>query len=107
MSESKKIITETTEEAKKPAPAVQQIEQVETLAYVGPTIVGVASHSTIFNNGLPDSLKLAMEKESAFRGLVIPINKLASALKEIDTKSGATFSLYEKVANYKSQEDNQ
>lgn len=107
MSESKKIITETTEEAKEPAPAVQQTGQVETLAYVGPTIVGVASHNTIFNNGLPNALKLAMEKEPAFRGLVIPINKLASALKEIDTKLGATFSLYEKVANYKSQEDKQ
>ena len=105
MSESKKIITEANEDVKEPAPVVQQIEQVETLAYVGPTIVGVASHNTVFNNGLPDALKLAIEKESAFRGLVIPIDKLASALKEIDTKSGATFSLYEKVANYKSQED--
>lgn len=107
MSEPKKMITELTEEVREPAPVVQQTEQVETLAYVGPTIVGVASHNTIFNNGLPDALKLAIEKESAFRGLVIPINKLASALKEIDTKSGATFSLYEKVANYESQEGKQ
>lgn len=106
MSELKKTITEPVEEEVRALiPTAQPNKEVETLVYVGPTIVGVASHSTIFNNGLPDNLKAAIDKEPAFNGLVIPVNRLAGALKEIETKSGATFSLYEKVADYKLQED--
>ena len=106
MSELKKTITEPVEEEVRALiPTAQPNKEVETLVYVGPTIVGVASHSTIFNNGLPDNLKAAIDKEPAFKGLVIPVNRLADALKEIETKSGATFSLYEKVADYRLQED--
>lgn len=105
MSELKKTITEPVEEEVRALIPTSQPKEVEALVYVGPTIVGVASHNTIFNNGLPDNLKVAIDKEPVFKGLVIPVNRLADALKEIETKSGATFSLYEKVADYKLQED--
>ena len=73
----------------------------ETVVYVGPTIAGLASYGTIFNNGLPEGLKTAIEKMPAFRGLLVPLANLAKASKEIETKSGATYVLYTKVANYK------
>lgn len=98
MSESKKNTVVTEVDSKEPE-AVVQAEKV--LMYVGPTIVGVASHGTVLNNGLTESLKAAIEKEPAIRGLLIPIESAAVALREIDTKTGVTFSLYEKVANYK------
>ena len=101
MSELKKTTTEPVEEEVRALIPTAQPKEVETLVYVGPTIVGVASHSTIFNNGLPDNLKAAIDKEPAFNGLLVPIESAAVALKEIDTKTGTTFSLYEKVANYK------
>lgn len=99
MSESKKNTVVTEVDSKEPEAVVVQAEKV--LMYVGPTIVGVASHGTVLNNGLTESLKAAIEKEPAFRGLLIPIESAAVALREIDTKIGVTFSLYEKVANYK------
>nr|DAO39123.1 MAG TPA: hypothetical protein [Caudoviricetes sp.] len=95
MSESKK----NTEVVENEPEAVVQAEKI--LMYVGPTIVGVASHGTVLNNGLTESLKATIEKEPAIRGLLIPIENAAAALREIDTKTGATYSLYEKVANYK------
>lgn len=95
MSESKK----NTEVVENEPEAVVQAEKI--LMYVGPTIVGVASHGTVLNNGLTESLKAAIEKEPAIRGLLISIENAAVALREIDTKTGATYSLYEKVANYK------
>lgn len=98
MSESKKNTVVTEVDSKEPE-AVVQAEKV--LMYVGPTIVGVASHGIVLNNGLTESLKAAIEKEPAIRGLLIPIESAAVALRDIDTKTGVTFSLYEKVANYK------
>ena len=95
MSESKK----NTEVVENEPEAVVQAEKV--LMYVGPTITGVASHGMVLNNGLTGALKDAIEKEPAFRGLLISIENAAVALREIDTKTGVTFSLYEKVAKYK------
>ncbi len=69
--------------------------------YVGPTIIGVAAHNQIFNNGLPDGLKTAMEKEPAFKSLVVPIQSLATVNNDIIHKNGAVSVFYEKAMNYK------
>lgn len=69
--------------------------------YVGPTIIGVATHNQIFNNGLPDGLKTAMEKEPAFKSLVVPIQSLATVNNNITHKNGAVSVFYEKAMNYK------
>ena len=95
MSELKKNVELVEKEPEK----VSQTESV--LIYIGPTIVGIASHGTVLNNGLTESLKVAIDKEPAFNGLLVPIESAAVALREIDTKIGVTFSLYEKVADYK------
>lgn len=101
MSEVKKnsiiLIEEETESVK----AVSTSSKPEAVVYVGPTIVGVASHSMIFNNGISDTLEAAMEKEPAFKGLVVPMQSLATALLDLQNKTGATWALYNKVADYK------
>nr|DAN92350.1 MAG TPA: hypothetical protein [Caudoviricetes sp.] len=76
-------------------------KEPETVVYVGPTIAGVASHVTTYNNGLPEGLKIAIEKEPAFRGLVVPLTNLAKAIGDLQTKSGVTHTLYNKVLNYR------
>ncbi len=86
-------ISETSETVKEPNPKI--------LVYVGPTIAGVASHGMIFNNGLSKELNVAMEKEPAFNGLVVPVTELAKAIKEIERELGATYVLYNKVVNYR------
>lgn len=76
-------------------------QKSKILIYVGPTIAGVASHGMIFNNGLSEELNVAMEKEPAFNGLVVPVTELAKAIKEIEREFGATYVLYNKVVNYR------
>ena len=77
MSEAKtKVVqAETKQEAKTVAKAQ------ETMAYAGPTILGVATHNQFFNNGLPDGL--------------------AAVNADIASQSGAAYVFYKKAAEYK------
>ena len=72
MSEAKTKAVQA--EAKQEAKTVAKTQ--ETMVYAGPTILGVATHNQFFNNGLPDGLKTAMEKEPAIYNLVVPISNL-------------------------------
>lgn len=74
--------------------------KTETVAYVGPTILGVAAHNTFYNNGLPDALQTAVEAEPAFNNLIVPISGLGAALASIKNKSGATWVFYQKAQDY-------
>ena len=66
MSEAKTKAVQA--EAKQEAKTVAKTQ--ETMVYAGPTILGAATHNQFFNNGLPDGLKTAMEKEPAIYNLV-------------------------------------
>lgn len=100
-----------TEETKKEETAVLKKETAggraeksgkqETVVYVGPTITGVAARNQIFNNGLPDGLKEAIEKEPAIASLIVPISELAAANQSINTKTGATYVFYSRVLKNK------
>jgi len=74
---------------------------IETMVYVGQTIAGVATQNTFFNNGIPDALKAVIEEVPAIGGLLIPINKLPMALKEIESKQGAMHIYIENAKQYK------
>ena len=69
--------------------------------YIGPTVPGVAVHGTIYNNGPSKELEVAMEKEPAFRSLLVPVEKLANATAEIERKDGAAYVFYQKAMKYK------
>lgn len=99
MSETKKNNIISNE--KEPGVVQTTLKDMETVVYVGPTIAGIASHGTIYNNGLPEGLKKAIEKEPVFRGLVVPTANLAKAINDLQTKSGVTHTLYNKVLNYR------
>lgn len=77
------------------------VTKQETVVYVGPTISGVASHNTVFNNGLPQGMQDAIAKEPAFKNLLVPVSALAAATSDIANKRGATYVFYEKALNYK------
>lgn len=74
----------------------------EPLIYVGPTLLGVANHNTVFHQGLPKEIQIAIEKEPAFKNLLIPIRRLALASDEIANQRGAIYTCYKKVLNYPS-----
>lgn len=69
--------------------------------YVGPTIAGVATHNTIFCNGIPESLKEAALKEPAFKNLVVPVTDLSATIRDLENKTGAIHVFYSKALNYK------
>lgn len=89
------------EVAEASATEVTATETVQTVVYVGPTVPGVAAHNTVFNNGLTAEMSAAIQKEPAFGSLVVPINKLAQASKDIASKSGATYVFYKKAVEFK------
>lgn len=101
MSETKTKATATAvaEEAKAETKITAKVQ--ETMVYAGPTILGVATHNQFFNNGLPDGLQKAMEKEPAISNLVVPIGSLAAVNASIASQSGAAYVFYKKAAEYK------
>lgn len=72
----------------------------ETVVYVGPTIPGVASHNTVFNNGLPQSVQDAVANEPAFNNLLVSVSALAAATSDIANKRGAIYVFYQKVLKF-------
>lgn len=92
MSEAKAKATQATKTVAKTQ---------ETMVYAGPTILGVATHNQFFNNGLPEGLKAAMEKDPAIYNLVVPISSLAAVNADIASQSGAAYVFYKKAAEYK------
>lgn len=81
--------------------ATVKAAQTETLIYVGPSILGVAYHNTVFNNGVPQELQTAMDEEPAFKNLLVPIGQLAAIGSDIANKRGAAYIFYEKALQYK------
>lgn len=74
---------------------------INVKVYIGPTIPGVATHGTIYNNGPSRELEEAMKKEPAFKGLLVPVDKLANASAEIERKDGAAYVFYQQAMKYK------
>lgn len=72
-------------------------QDVKTVVYVGPTIPKVAKNGTAYVNGLVPKLQETMEKNPIFLQLVIPVDKLAAARKEINTPGSAANLLFKEA----------
>ena len=80
--------------AKKNAPAKKQ----GNLMYLGPTIVGVVRHSTIFKNGvLPQKLNKCVEEFPAMKKLFVSMEELPTATKELNKDQSALGTIYSQV----------
>ena len=64
--------------------------------YIGPDIPG-AKQYTVFNNGLPESLKKKTGRKPFFNSLIIPVKKLAQAGRELDPEGSALNILFKKA----------
>lgn len=93
MSEAKTEKQETKTKQTVKNEAVQK----KTVVYIGPTIKNVVSTGTIYNNGLPEPLKKEMEKLPMIGSLLIPVDRLAAAQKELATPGSALAIIYAKV----------
>ena len=81
----------TTKRTKKAA------EAAGTVVYCGPSIKGVARQYTAHNNGIPEGLKQAAEKNKILAALIVPLEDLPEAMRQLRQKSGRIYTLYKAV----------
>lgn len=80
--------------------ATSLVETTKSVMYIGPTIKGVVSQNTIFNNGLPSSLEEKKKEIPALYSLVVPIEQLAQARKELKERNSVIGTCYKQVLLY-------
>ncbi|MFR0796294.1 hypothetical protein [Dysosmobacter sp.] len=81
----------TTKRTKKAA------EAAGTVVYCGPSIKGVARQYTAYNNGIPEGLKQAAEKNKILAALIVPLEDLPEAMRQLRQRSGRIYTLYKAV----------
>ena len=81
----------TTKRTKKAA------EAAGTVVYCGPPIKGVARQFTAYNNGIPEGLKAATEKNKVLAAMIVPLEDLPEAMRQLRQKSGRIYTLYKAV----------
>lgn len=94
-------------ETKKPtgkAKATPVTQEVETVVYIGPDIPGVKQYTT-YNAGLPDALKEKIKEHPFFNSLVVPVEKLARASKELAKEGSALSILYQRASDKLKEEE--
>lgn len=68
-----------------------------TVVYCGPSIKGVARQFTAYNNGIPEGLKAATEKNKVLAAMIVPMEELPEAMRQLRQKSGRIYTLYKAV----------
>ena len=68
--------------------------------YVGPSIVNVVQKSTVFKNGVyPEALNNVIKERPYVEKLLVPIDSLSEARKELAIEKSALSVIYNKVKN--------
>ena len=65
------------------------------MVYCGPSIPGVAKQYTAYTNGIPTALAEAIVKQPAMEGLVVPLEQLPEAMKNLRSGTGHISLLFE------------
>lgn len=68
-----------------------------TAVYCGPTIPGVAKQFTFYRDGLPAELEDARRETPAMGGLIVPLEELPEAMRQLRQGAGPIFTLYRAV----------
>ena len=68
-----------------------------TVVYCGPPIKGVARQFTAYNHGIPEGLKAATEKNKVLAAMIVPLEELPEAMRQLRQKSGRIHTLYKAV----------
>lgn len=96
MSNDTKKETTSAADTKKPK---QGRAVKEDKMYVGPTIVGVVRHSTVFKDGVyPDKVKDCIEKLPMMEKLFVTMQDLPVAMKDLRTAMSALHIISAKVS---------
>lgn len=63
-------------------------KKVQDVMYLGPSIVGVIRHSTVFKDGvLPQKTQECIKKLPMMEKLFVPLADMPAAVKELNTQS--------------------
>ena len=79
------------------AEGVEKEVQKKTVIYIGPSIRNVVSTGTLYHNGLPKVLEEEMTRQPVIKSLIIPVDGLAAAQKELAVPGSALSTIYGKV----------
>lgn len=74
-----------------------QATQPATLVYCGPSIPGVAKQYTFYRGGVSKPLAEAIAKNPTIGELVIPLDRLPDAMRQLRTGTGTIYRLYRLV----------
>ena len=84
MSEEKSIEKENAVEVAVEKSTVKKSEGSGNLMYLGPSLIGIIRHSTVFKDGvLPDKVKKCCDEYPSMKKLFIPLDGIAAASKEL------------------------
>lgn len=72
-------------------------EAAGTVVYCGPSIKGVARQYTAYTNGIPEGLREAAEKNKVLAALIVPLEDLPGAMRQLRQKTGRIYALYKAV----------
>ena len=75
----------------------QTAQKPEVIVYCGPSVRGVAKQYTAYTNGIPTALAEAIVKQPAMEGLVVPLEQLPEAMKNLRSGTGHISRLYRLV----------
>lgn len=72
----------------------------EAVMYLGPTIVGVIRHSTVFKEGvLPEKVQECVKQLHMMEKLFVSIGDIPEAVKEINKNQSVLRTIYVQVTN--------
>lgn len=72
----------------------------EAVMYLGPTIVGVIRHSTVFKKGvLPEKVQECVKQLPMMEKLFVSIGDIPEAVKEINKNQSVLRTIYVQVTN--------
>ena len=72
----------------------------EAVMYLGPTIVGVIRHSTVFKEGvLPEKVQECVKQLPMMEKLFVSIGDIPEAVKEINKNQSVLRTIYVQVTN--------
>lgn len=69
----------------------------KVLVYIGPTIKAIVSKNKIFNNGLTPEFEKFVEEKPYINNLIVSLEELHVALKDINTKHGFYYEYYKRA----------
>lgn len=84
MSEEKSIEKENAVEVAVEKSTVKKSEGSGNLMYLGPSLIGIIRHSTVFKDGvLPDKVKKCCDEYPPMKKLFVSLDSIAAASKEL------------------------